>query len=236
MPRAQPTRPASLPKSRLSPLKSSAPAETEQPGCKARLFLFVHDSAALLLRSAVEPAEVQIGQVHLREVFENRRRVQFLRLIALLAVIALGLALRRFGYAADLPFIVVKYGGSALWGAMVLSAGGAHCRKVTASSNCCHSATHRDLSGIVPALSHALARRVSADHGRRPAAWPGLFALEHAGLCNRHSRGLRLRSGTPDCDASSPLNLTRPTPLRDCASALCPSACCVRSAGRSDRG
>ncbi|MBY5400042.1 DUF2809 domain-containing protein [Rhizobium leguminosarum] len=55
----------------------------------------------------------------MREVFENRRRVQFLRLIALLAVIALGLALRRFGYAADLPFIVVKYGGSALWGAMV---------------------------------------------------------------------------------------------------------------------
>nr|WP_246798253.1 DUF2809 domain-containing protein [Rhizobium leguminosarum] len=27
--------------------------------------------------------------------------------------------LRRFGYAANLPFIVVKYGRSALWGTMV---------------------------------------------------------------------------------------------------------------------
>lgn len=37
----------------------------------------------------------------------------------MLVVIALGLVLRRFGYAADLPFIIVNYGGSALWGAMV---------------------------------------------------------------------------------------------------------------------
>ena len=44
---------------------------------------------------------------------------QLLRLAALFLVIVLGLVLRRFGYAVDLPFIVVKYGGSALWGAMV---------------------------------------------------------------------------------------------------------------------
>lgn len=44
---------------------------------------------------------------------------QFLRLAALFLVIVLGLVLRRFGYAVDLPFLVVKYGGSALWGAMV---------------------------------------------------------------------------------------------------------------------
>ncbi|UWU29939.1 DUF2809 domain-containing protein [Rhizobium sp. WSM1274] len=47
------------------------------------------------------------------------RSPQFLRLAALFLVIVLGLVLRRFGYAADLPFTVVKYGGSALWGAMV---------------------------------------------------------------------------------------------------------------------
>ncbi|QKK28661.1 DUF2809 domain-containing protein [Rhizobium indicum] len=46
------------------------------------------------------------------------RSPQILRLAFLFLVIVFGLALRRFGYAADLPFIVVKYGGSALWGAM----------------------------------------------------------------------------------------------------------------------
>ncbi|MBB4954173.1 putative membrane protein [Agrobacterium vitis] len=30
-----------------------------------------------------------------------------------------GLSLRHFGYQAGLPFIIVKYGGSLLWGAMV---------------------------------------------------------------------------------------------------------------------
>lgn len=33
--------------------------------------------------------------------------------------IACGLALRRFGYEVGLPFGIVKYGGSILWGAMV---------------------------------------------------------------------------------------------------------------------
>ncbi|TWB54881.1 uncharacterized protein DUF2809 [Rhizobium sp. ERR 922] len=39
--------------------------------------------------------------------------------LALLVTIAAGLALRRYGYALDLPFAIVKYGGSTLWGAMV---------------------------------------------------------------------------------------------------------------------
>ncbi|MDL2398371.1 DUF2809 domain-containing protein [Rhizobium mayense] len=39
--------------------------------------------------------------------------------LALLLTIASGLALRRYGYAMHLPFVVVKYGGSLLWGAMV---------------------------------------------------------------------------------------------------------------------
>ncbi|PDT26063.1 hypothetical protein CO660_30215 [Rhizobium sp. L9] len=50
---------------------------------------------------------------------EAHSRAQLLRLAAVLVVISAGLALRRFGYAVDLPFVVVKYGGSALWGAMV---------------------------------------------------------------------------------------------------------------------
>ncbi|WP_037094657.1 DUF2809 domain-containing protein [Rhizobium leguminosarum] len=55
----------------------------------------------------------------MREMIQTRSQAQLLRSAALLVVIVLGLALRRFGYAADLPFVVVKYGGSALWGAMV---------------------------------------------------------------------------------------------------------------------
>jgi hypothetical protein len=41
------------------------------------------------------------------------------RLISTIAVVAAGLALRRFGYDLGLSFVVVKYGGSALWGALV---------------------------------------------------------------------------------------------------------------------
>lgn len=40
-------------------------------------------------------------------------------MLAAIAVIAAGLALRGFGYELGLPFTVVKYGGSVLWGAMV---------------------------------------------------------------------------------------------------------------------
>ena len=41
------------------------------------------------------------------------------RVIGVALVVAAGLALRRFGYDLVLPFVAVKYGGSALWGAMV---------------------------------------------------------------------------------------------------------------------
>lgn len=47
------------------------------------------------------------------------RRIHARRLAALLLIIISGLTLRRFGYAADLPFFIVKYGGSLLWGSMV---------------------------------------------------------------------------------------------------------------------
>jgi len=44
---------------------------------------------------------------------------QLQRLAALILIIISGLMLRRFGYSVDLPFFLVKYGGSLLWGAMV---------------------------------------------------------------------------------------------------------------------
>ena len=47
------------------------------------------------------------------------RSGRILRIAGMVAVIAVGLALRRFGYDLGLPFLVVKYGGSVLWGAMV---------------------------------------------------------------------------------------------------------------------
>jgi hypothetical protein len=47
----------------------------------------------------------------------NRDRATIVRRAGLcLAVIICGLVLRRFGYSLGLPFIVVKYGGSLLWG------------------------------------------------------------------------------------------------------------------------
>lgn len=45
--------------------------------------------------------------------------LQLQRLAALFLIIISGLMLRRFGYSVDLPFVVVKYGGSLLWGSMV---------------------------------------------------------------------------------------------------------------------
>lgn len=47
---------------------------------------------------------------------ETRR---FRQVLAVMAVIGTGLALRRYGYDLGLPFVAVKYGGSILWGAMV---------------------------------------------------------------------------------------------------------------------
>ncbi|MGF9562137.1 DUF2809 domain-containing protein [Neorhizobium sp. JUb45] len=50
-----------------------------------------------------------------KEMWNRRWR----RLLVVILVIMAGLALRRFGYDLGLSFLVVKYGGSILWGAMV---------------------------------------------------------------------------------------------------------------------
>lgn len=50
---------------------------------------------------------------------ETRPRSRFVTIALLGAIIASGLLLRRFGPSAGLPFAVVKYGGSLLWGTMV---------------------------------------------------------------------------------------------------------------------
>ena len=55
-------------------------------------------------------------------VYETARRWIVRRagwLVALALVVGCSLALRLFGYAAHLPFVVVKYGGSLLWAVMV---------------------------------------------------------------------------------------------------------------------
>ena len=54
--------------------------------------------------------------MNLRKIIEH---VQIQRFAALLLTIVSGSTLRRFGYSVDLPFVVVKYGGSLLWGSMV---------------------------------------------------------------------------------------------------------------------
>ena len=46
-------------------------------------------------------------------------RSQIFSLLAAALMIAAGLALRRYGYEVGLGFLVVKYGGSVIWGGMV---------------------------------------------------------------------------------------------------------------------
>ena len=50
---------------------------------------------------------------------DERRPSTIARACLCVAIIVCGLALRRFGLGLGLPAFVVKYGGSALWGAMV---------------------------------------------------------------------------------------------------------------------
>lgn len=50
---------------------------------------------------------------------EKDNGARWMLLLVAFAVIGMGLALRRYGYAVGLPFLVVKYGGSVLWGSMV---------------------------------------------------------------------------------------------------------------------
>lgn len=64
----------------------------------------------------LKSVEIVVGTFELHKMIQ---RVQVLRVIFLVGIIILGLSLRRFGYAIDLPFFIVKYGGSLLWGSMV---------------------------------------------------------------------------------------------------------------------
>lgn len=52
--------------------------------------------------------------------YSQHSHIRSIRLfVAACLVILAGLALRRNGYAIGLPFVIVKYGGSLLWGSMV---------------------------------------------------------------------------------------------------------------------
>ncbi|MEJ1174156.1 DUF2809 domain-containing protein [Agrobacterium sp. CMT1] len=56
-----------------------------------------------------------MGMPHVSPSYFARIRL----LAGAMAVIVCGLCLRTFGYDVGLPFVVVKYGGSVLWGAMI---------------------------------------------------------------------------------------------------------------------
>jgi hypothetical protein len=49
----------------------------------------------------------------------HARSPAIVRILLCLAIIALGLSLRRYGFGLGLPGLVVKYGGSILWATMV---------------------------------------------------------------------------------------------------------------------
>lgn len=49
----------------------------------------------------------------------RERSPAVIRIVLCLAIIALGLGLRRYGFGLSLPAVVVKYGGSILWAAML---------------------------------------------------------------------------------------------------------------------
>lgn len=94
------------------------PRRCRRAGCRRLIFRSGGNRTAGLESPAVFVSDIVTRPAPLRKIIQIRSP-QFLRLAALFLVIVLGLVLRRFGYAVDLPFIVVKYGGSALWGAMV---------------------------------------------------------------------------------------------------------------------
>lgn len=72
---------------------------------------------------------------------------------AAILTIALGITLRRYGYDLSLPFLIVKYGGSLLWGSMVYF--------------------------IVAALSFRLSSRISTAMAFAIAVLVELFRLYH---------------------------------------------------------
>jgi hypothetical protein len=49
----------------------------------------------------------------------RERSPAVVRILLCLAIVALGLSLRRYGFGLGLPGLVVKYGGSILWATMV---------------------------------------------------------------------------------------------------------------------
>lgn len=55
----------------------------------------------------------------MRRPVQGRLRQRLFHAVAALLAIALGLALRKYGYSVHLPFVVVKYGGSLIWGTML---------------------------------------------------------------------------------------------------------------------
>jgi hypothetical protein len=103
--------------------------------------------------------------------------------------------LRGLGLRLELPAFVVKYGGSALWGAMVFFLVALAGSRLSRPGIVRISAA---IAIIVEAGPFARARRLSADAGGRAAAGPHLLGLEHGGLwrgdhCSDGARSVRSR-------------------------------------------
>lgn len=126
-----------------------------------------------------------------------------LRTLALLAaIIASGLLLRRFGPSLGLPFIVVKYGGSLLWGAMVHVALTFVAHRRPSTHLAILAGLIRRRRRILPPLSYALAGRLPADHAGSAAARQSFLALEPGRIRAWHSAWQSGRPGrekTIDC-------------------------------------
>jgi hypothetical protein len=102
-----------------------------------------------------------------------------------------GLGLRALGLRVGLPAFIVKYGGSALWGAMVFSLVALAASRLSRRSIAQPRLPWRR---TVSADSHARARRLSADTGWRALARPQLLSLRHGGLWRGDHSGDGARS------------------------------------------
>jgi hypothetical protein len=114
------------------------------------------------------------------------------------SIVCSGLALRRYGFDLGLPAIVVKYGGSVLWGAMVFFLVAIAAPQSSRRNVVLISAVIAVCVEMFRARANALAGRISANACRYPAAWPYLFALGYPRLWRRNCARARAR---PSCRA-----------------------------------
>jgi hypothetical protein len=107
------------------------------------------------------------------------------RIFLCLVIIAVGLSLRRYGFGLGLPGLVVKYGGSILWAAMVFFLVALVLPVAVTHTDRGDRSRDRGCGRTVSAGSHAVARRVSPHACRRTIARPRLLAMGYHRLWRR---------------------------------------------------